>query len=166
MIHLVQLQSKYNPSRTDYKTHALEISVYANTISRSTSTVKKNSVNHIGINYGNGEKKCKYCGKRGHIERQCRKKIKNEDINSMDYVLNIAPTDRQPIPDGQMEWILDSGLSLHFVAWRDMLDNIQSCSKSATSANGSVININKVGSVRIEGKYRQRIQINEVHWHL
>jgi hypothetical protein len=82
------------------------------------------------------------------IERQCRKKIKNEDINSMDYVLNIATTDRQPVPNGQMEWILDSGSSLHFVAWRDMLDNIQPCSKSATSANVSVIEINKVGSLR------------------
>jgi hypothetical protein len=161
----VQLQSKYNPSRTDYKTHALEISVYANTICRSNSTVKKNSVNHIGINYGNGEKRCSHCGKRGHLERQCRKKIKNEVINSMDYVLNIATLDYETVPDGHMEWILDSGSSLHFVAWRDMLDNIQPCSKRATSANGSIIDINKVGSVRIEGKYRQRKQINEVHWH-
>jgi hypothetical protein len=75
----------------------------------------------------------------------------------MDYVLNIAANDRQPVPNGQMEWILDSGSSLHFVAWRDMLDNIQTCSKRATSANGSVIDINKVGSVRIQGKYSQRI---------
>ena len=83
-----------------------------------TSGAGKSIAAASGAGYNDVE--CFYCGKRGHIKSECRKRIRDEESKDKTVALTTISTSAS-----STDWILDSGATSHITSQRGFLVNAQ-----------------------------------------
>eukprot|EP00877_Chromochloris_zofingiensis_P010255 jgi/Chrzof1/5483/Cz16g04290.t1 len=156
----------------------------ANKVGASTSTAAstkafytQNGPNHgrlgdsgtrtSNFNQGNGntkqqeQRKCYYCGKKGHLKRDCRKKKADEQRGpstkaSTTMAWTAACNNSISLSSGT--WVLDSGASRHVCKERSLMQNLQQLNQPVyiTYGNGSTGVAQTMGEVVLNDRIRLR----------
>ena len=156
----------------------------ANKVGASTSTAAstkafytQNGPNHgrlgdsgtrtSNFNQGNGntkqqeQRKCYYCGKKGHLKRDCRKKKADEQRGpstkaSTTMAWTAACNTSISLSSGT--WVLDSGASRHVCKERSLMQNLQQLNQPVyiTYGNGSTGVAQTMGEVVLNDRIRLR----------
>eukprot|EP00877_Chromochloris_zofingiensis_P010264 jgi/Chrzof1/5491/Cz16g05080.t1 len=156
----------------------------ANKVGASTSTAAstkafytQNGPNHgrlgdsgtrtSNFNQGNGntkqqeQRKCYYCGKKGHLKRDCRKKKADEQSGpstkaSTTMAWTAACNTSISLSSGT--WVLDSGASRHVCKERSLMQNLQQLTQPVyiTYGNGSTGVAQTMGEVVLNDRIRLR----------
>ncbi len=94
------------------------------------------------------DKECYYCGRKGHIKAECRKKKADEAGRGGREVALMAGLD---VHAGVTTWVLDSGSSRHITCWRHLLEDERTLDKpiKVTFGNNTVALAASVGNVRV-----------------
>ena len=117
-------------------------------------------------------RECYYCHKKGHIRKDCRKRIRDEGAagarpsthQANAAVPNLALTARVPSETNQGEWVLDSGATRHITYDLDSLVNVREAPKDMfiSYANGRKEKVCAIGDAvlsNVEGLY---IDVNDI----
>eukprot|EP00877_Chromochloris_zofingiensis_P010252 jgi/Chrzof1/5480/Cz16g04260.t1 len=119
------------------------------------------------FNQGNGntkqqeQRKCYYCGKKGHLKRDCRKKKADEQRGpstkaSTTMAWTAACNTSISLSSGT--WVLDSGASRHVCKERSLMQNLQQLNQPVyiTYGNGSTGVAQNMGEVVLNDRIRLR----------
>eukprot|EP00877_Chromochloris_zofingiensis_P014640 jgi/Chrzof1/942/Cz01g34180.t1 len=119
------------------------------------------------FNQGNGntkqqeQRKCYYCGKKGHLKRDCRKKKADEQRGpstkaSTTMAWTAACNTSISLSSGT--WVLDSGASRHVCKERSLMQNMQQLNQPVyiTYGNGSTGVAQTMGEVVLNDRIRLR----------
>ena len=103
---------------------------------------------------GNGGRVCTYCGKEGHLARQCFKRkraAKNQNAPKSDQPANHAMhTALHASTKSSMHaWVVDSGASAHTASDPSLFFEYRELSDTVKYADGSVGMVDGVGSVSV-----------------
>ena len=121
--------------------------------------------------------KCFHCGKLGHWENECRKRIaeekaKNENASTRDgsmgqggaavytagmaYVVNTAVAQKLLKPDNEGMWCMDCGANKHMLPHKDTFIDyhpVINNSKNVVSIGTSILKVAGRGNVKLSDKY-------------
>eukprot|EP00877_Chromochloris_zofingiensis_P012368 jgi/Chrzof1/7385/Cz02g21250.t1 len=125
------------------------------------------------FNQGNGntkqqeQRKCYYCGKKGHLKRDCRKKKADEQRGpstkaSTTMAWTAACNTSISLSSGT--WVLDSGASRHVCKERSLMQNMQQLTQPVyiTYGNGSTGVAQTMGEVVLNDRIRLLLPNNTI----
>src|SRR5271169_359326 len=118
--------------------------------------------------------KCFHCGKLGHWENECRKRIAEEKANAgtrdgsmgqggaavytagMAYVANMAVAQKLLKPDNEGMWCMDCGANKHMLPHKDTFIDYQPVvnnPKNVVGIGTSILKVTGRGNVKLSDKY-------------
>jgi hypothetical protein len=116
-----------------------------------------------------GQKTCFYCGKKGHVVKDCDLKKSNDKTNRFEMVLTVEEVNEVSslgsLKPEDGVWILDSGSSMHFVAAKRELVNTSKVSRGCVMANNTTVEVEVVGDVVMHTSEGVNLRVQDVHYH-